>query len=100
MAGEPAPEGMYRPLQPAQLLTPVPSDIAIAQAIEAQHITEIAKAAGILDTELDQVSNIQFFSCALPVGRVSCCLYVVRLLTSDVLGSAWPGQGQGPPIGH
>lgn len=44
----------YRPLTAEQLLTPVPSDIAIAQSIEPQHIATIAKQAGILDSELDQ----------------------------------------------
>jgi hypothetical protein len=39
---------MPRPLTPEQLLTPVPSDIAISDAIAPLPITEIAEAAGIV----------------------------------------------------
>lgn len=37
-----------RPLQPEQLLSPVPSDIAISDAITPLPISEIAHAAGIV----------------------------------------------------
>lgn len=42
-------------LSPDQLATPVPRDIDISQAIEGSlpHITEIAKACGILESELE-----------------------------------------------
>lgn len=39
---------MPRQLQPEQLLTPVPSDIAISDAIAPLPITQIAQAAGIV----------------------------------------------------
>lgn len=41
---------MPRQLQPSQLLTPVPSDIAISDAIAPLPISEIAHAAGIVRT--------------------------------------------------
>lgn len=37
-----------RPLTPEQLLTPVPSDIAISDAITPLPISDIAAAAGIV----------------------------------------------------
>jgi hypothetical protein len=42
------PATMPHQLQPQQLLTPVPSDIAISDAIAPLPITEIAEAAGIV----------------------------------------------------
>lgn len=42
------PATMPRQLQPEQLLTPVPSDIAISDAIAPLPITQIAQAAGIV----------------------------------------------------
>lgn len=39
---------MPRQLQPAQLLTPVPSDIEISDAIAPLPISDIARAAGIV----------------------------------------------------
>ncbi len=38
---------------PIKTITPVPSDIEISQSIKPFHITEVAKAAGILDTEFE-----------------------------------------------
>ncbi|RLN20199.1 hypothetical protein BBJ28_00002561 [Nothophytophthora sp. Chile5] len=43
---------MPRPLQPEELLTPVPSDIAISDATTPLPISEIAHAAGILPEEV------------------------------------------------
>jgi formyltetrahydrofolate synthetase len=36
-----------------QYLTPVPSDIAVSQALAPLHIARVAESAGILDAELD-----------------------------------------------
>jgi hypothetical protein len=65
---------LTNPIAPLQ---PVPSDIMVSQSISPFHITEVAKAAGILESEFEPYGRYK--------GKVRMHLIILFVLTSHVL---------------
>ncbi|GMF10112.1 unnamed protein product [Phytophthora lilii] len=90
---------MPRQLQPQQLLTPVPSDIAISDAIAPLPITEIAAAAGIVRQDTFEAAELGADPRAMQRVAVTAAAAArgggaVRLHQGqDLAGRAQPTQG-------